>query len=106
MRYDDKRMITPEQLTLAPPICRLAGDVLSIGRRVMQKGIFVLKGSQMVTIRITSVHCLNVIEQIPQAPCSTIYGLSTLVIFSVHICACVEGLIIENAAFYDKFVHY
>ena len=30
-------MIMPEQLTLAPPICRFAGEVFSIGRRVMQK---------------------------------------------------------------------
>ena len=31
----------PEQLTLAPPICRLDGEVLSMGRGVMQKGVFV-----------------------------------------------------------------
>ena len=35
-------MIMPEQLTLAPPICRLAEEVLSIGRRVMQKGVVFL----------------------------------------------------------------
>ena len=29
----------PEHATLAPPICRLAGEVLSIGRRVTQKGV-------------------------------------------------------------------
>ena len=33
----------PEHAALAPPICRLAGEVLSIGRRVTQKGV--LSGS-------------------------------------------------------------
>ena len=42
MRYDDKLMIMPDQFTLAPPICRFAGEVLSIGRRVMQKGVVTL----------------------------------------------------------------
>ena len=37
MSYDDGLMILPEQLTPAPPIGRLDGKVLSIGRRVMQK---------------------------------------------------------------------
>ena len=32
----------PEHATLAPPICRLAGEVLSIGRRVTQKGVLQL----------------------------------------------------------------
>ena len=42
VRYDDKLMIMPEQLTLAPPICRLAEEVLSIGRRLRQKGVVFL----------------------------------------------------------------
>ena len=29
----------PEHVTLAPFICRVAGEVLSIGRRVTQKGV-------------------------------------------------------------------
>ena len=32
-------MIMPKQLTLAPPICRMAREVMLIGRRVMQKGV-------------------------------------------------------------------
>ena len=35
----DKLIVMPEHATLAPPICRLAGEVLSIGRRVTQKGV-------------------------------------------------------------------
>ena len=40
MCYVDKLIVMPEHATLAPPICRLAGEVLSIGRRVTQKGVF------------------------------------------------------------------
>ena len=29
-----------------------------------------------------------------------------LVIFFVHLCACVEGWMVENAEFYDIFVFY
>ena len=65
-----------------------------------------LNGSQMATILIKSVYCLNVIEQIPHDPCSTIYGLPMLGIFFVHVCGCVEGWMVENAEFYDIFVHY
>ena len=39
MCYTDKLIVMPEHATLAPPICRLAGEVLSIGRRVTQKGV-------------------------------------------------------------------
>ena len=39
MCYADKLIVMPEHATLAPPICRLAGEVLSIGRRVTQKGV-------------------------------------------------------------------
>ena len=39
MFYADKLIVMPEHATLAPPICRLAGEVLSIGRRVTQKGV-------------------------------------------------------------------
>ena len=35
----DKLIVMPEHATLAPPICRLAGEVLLIGRRVTQKGV-------------------------------------------------------------------
>ena len=41
MCYADKLIVMPEHATLAPPICRLAGEVLSIGRRVTQKGVVV-----------------------------------------------------------------
>ena len=60
----------------------------------------------MVIIRIASVYCLNVLEQILHASCSTIYGLPMLVIFFVHVCAYVEGWMVENADFYYTFVHY
>ena len=39
MCYADKLIVMPEHATLAPPICRLAGEVLSIGRRITQKGV-------------------------------------------------------------------
>ena len=39
MCYADKLIVMPEHATLAPSICRLAGEVLSIGRRVTQKGV-------------------------------------------------------------------
>ena len=39
MFYADKLIVLPEHATLAPSICRLAGEVLSIGRRVTQKGV-------------------------------------------------------------------
>ena len=39
MCYADKLIVMPEHATLAPPICRLTGEVLSIGRRVTQKGV-------------------------------------------------------------------
>ena len=39
MCYADKLIVMPEHATLAPPICRLAGEFLSIGRRVTQKGV-------------------------------------------------------------------
>ena len=35
----DKLIVMPEHATLAPPICRLAGEVLLSGRRVTQKGV-------------------------------------------------------------------
>ena len=38
MCYADKLKVMPEQATLPPPIYRLAGEVLPIGRRIMQKG--------------------------------------------------------------------
>ena len=53
-----------------------------------------------------SVYCLNVIKRIPQDQCSTIYGMPMPVIVFVHVCACVEGLMVENAEFYGIFVHY
>ena len=38
VRYEDKLITMNEQLTLAPPICRLAGEFLSIdGEYLMQK---------------------------------------------------------------------
>ena len=46
----------PEHATLAPPICRLAGEVLSIGRRVTQKGVFTK------TIAIPTVFHLSWVE--------------------------------------------
>ena len=36
----------------------------------------------------------------------TFYGLPMFVIFSVYVCACVEGCMVENAEFYDIFVYY
>ena len=39
MCYADKMIVIPEHATLAPPICRLAGEFLSIGRRVTQKDV-------------------------------------------------------------------
>ena len=32
----------PERLTLAPPICRLAGEISPIERRVMQKDVVII----------------------------------------------------------------
>ena len=52
------------------------------------------------------VYCLDVIELIPDDPCSTIYGLPMFVIFFVHVCACVKSWMVENAEFYDIVVHY
>ena len=65
-----------------------------------------LKANQMIFILIKSVYCLNVIEQSPHDPCSTIYGLPMFVILFVHVCACVESWMVKNSEFYDIFVHY
>ena len=45
MCYADKLMVMPEYATLAPPICRLAGEVLLIGRRITQKGVIVFRST-------------------------------------------------------------
>ena len=56
MCYADKLIVMPEHATLAPPICRLAGEVLSIGRRVTQKGVFVLQNNlYQVTVEAVEV---------------------------------------------------
>ena len=62
MRYDDKLMIMPEQLTLAPSICRLAGEVLSIGRRVMQKGVVIAERTVYTLTDLTGGHVTQLSE--------------------------------------------
>ena len=60
----------------------------------------------MTIILIKSVYCLKVIKRIPHDRCSMIYGTHMLVIFFVHVGACVEGWMVEKAEFYDIVVHY
>ena len=44
-------------------------------------------------------------EQIPQDSWSTIDGLPMFVNFSAQVCASVESRMVENAKFYDLFMH-
>ena len=44
--YDDKLMFMPEQLTLASSVCRLAGEVLPIRRRVMQESVGITRAEE------------------------------------------------------------
>ena len=55
MCYADKLIVMPEHATLAPPICRLAGEVLSIGRRVTQKGVVLTEVGEVVPVVLTEV---------------------------------------------------
>ena len=60
MCYADKLIVIPEHATIALPICRLAGEVLSIGRRVTQKGVlfiaFVMIVARRPPIKTTRVN--------------------------------------------------
>ena len=63
--------------------------------------ICVLKTRQTAIIPKKGVYCLNVIEQIPQDPCSAFYGLPTFAISFVDVYACVKGWMVEKAGLCD-----
>ena len=71
VRYEDKVIIMNEQLTLAPPICRLAGEFLSIDG---EYGLLHLRGHLPPSIILVMVQAL-VLSQIRY--CITVYGSST-----------------------------
>ena len=71
MCYADKLMVMPEYAILAPPICRLAREVLPIGRQITQRYTYSTLPESLVDLQVEARPQVEVAYK--QVPHDTLY---------------------------------